>query len=119
MEFAKLKISFQADWIFAAFLNEPTPLALSRKRDAWVFVGAGIVAILMLLVVIISLAIVVKRKKANSVVLPPPTQGILKRDKETSVVTLGIDNTLYTSETEARVIRCSNHLINSTRHPNV
>lgn len=87
-----------------AYLKETQPLALSRKRDALLLVGAAGVA-LILLIVFAGVILAIKKKKSHTAVSAPPTQGILKKDKNgyTPTTPAGFDNTGYTSETEGRV----------------
>lgn len=86
-----------------AYLKETRPLALSRKRDAWLLIGAAGAAIILLTLVIAALVIAANRKRAHSAVAAPPVESILKKDRGYTPTTPGFDNTGYTSETEARV----------------
>ncbi|XP_015117807.1 uncharacterized protein LOC107041671 isoform X2 [Diachasma alloeum] len=84
------------------YLKESRPLALSRRRDAWLLVGAASVALILLLV-LAGIILALKRKKAHSAVSAPPTQSILKKERGGyTPTTPGLDNTGYTSETEGR-----------------
>ncbi|XP_014204494.1 uncharacterized protein LOC106636591 [Copidosoma floridanum] len=85
------------------YLKESHPLALSRKRDAWLLLGATGVGLLLLCAIVLSLLIFTKRKRAQSAVAVPPPRRKLAKDVEGyAPTTPGIDNTAYTSETEAR-----------------
>ncbi|KAF7987481.1 hypothetical protein HCN44_003243 [Aphidius gifuensis] len=84
------------------YLKVTQPLALSRKRDAILLVGAAGVS-LIILIILAAIIIVVKKKKIQSSVSAPPTQSILKKNtSEYTPTTPGFDNTGYTSETEER-----------------
>ncbi|XP_063988047.1 uncharacterized protein LOC135168089 isoform X6 [Diachasmimorpha longicaudata] len=84
------------------YLKESRPLALSRRRDAWLLIGAASVALILLLV-LAGIILALKRKKAHSAVSAPPTQSILKKERVGyTPTTPGLDNTGYTSETEGR-----------------
>lgn len=85
----------------AAYLKESRPLALSRSRDAWLLIGAAGLSFLLLAIVVLSLLLLSKRKRAQSSVLPPPRRRIIRKDEERAAT--GIDNTAYTTDTEARV----------------
>ncbi|XP_015593385.1 uncharacterized protein LOC107266895 isoform X2 [Cephus cinctus] len=84
------------------FLKETLPLALSRKRDIWLLAGAAGAGIILLAFILTGLFVAAKRKRAHSAVSAPPPQSILKKDREYTSTTPGLDNTGYTSETEAR-----------------
>ncbi|XP_043284505.1 uncharacterized protein [Venturia canescens] len=84
------------------YLKETRPLALSRKRDAWLLIGAAGAAIILLTLVIAAVVIAANRKRAHSAVAAPPVESILKKDRGYTPTTPGFDNTGYTSETEAR-----------------
>ncbi|XP_011306474.1 uncharacterized protein [Fopius arisanus] len=84
------------------YLKESRPLALSRRRDAWLLVGAASMALILLLI-LAGIILALKRKKAHSAVSAPPTQSILKKARGGyTPTTPGLDNTGYTSETEGR-----------------
>ena len=100
-----------------AYLKATRPLALSRKRDAYLLMGAAGVAVLLLIIIVVIIILAAKRKRAQSAVAAPPTQSILKKDREYTPTTLGRDNTAYTSETEVRVsIEQSNKSLASFEH---
>ncbi|XP_058798915.1 uncharacterized protein LOC131668611 [Phymastichus coffea] len=85
------------------YLKESRPLALSRKRDAWLLVGAASLGILLVGVIVLGLFVATKRKRAQSAVSAPlPSRRTLVKDEEYAPTTPGFDNTAYTSETEAR-----------------
>ncbi|XP_020707475.2 uncharacterized protein LOC105685007 isoform X1 [Athalia rosae] len=84
------------------YLKESRPLALSRRRDAWVMISAAAAGLMLLIFVIVGLILAAKRKKAHSAVAAPPPQSVLRRQKEYASDTPGLDNTCYTSETEPR-----------------
>lgn len=92
--------------LIAAYLKESRPLALSRKRDAWLLAGAAGAGLLLLAFVMLGLLIFTKRKRAQSAVAAPP---VLQRPKDEESVPsqlggeTGQDNAAYVSETEGRV----------------
>ena len=90
-------------FVLSAYLKASLPLALSRKRDVYLLVGAAASAILLLAIVIVIAVIIAKRKMIRSAVSAPPMQSILKKDREYSPTMFGHDNTAYTSENELRV----------------
>ncbi|XP_046748094.1 uncharacterized protein LOC124412347 isoform X2 [Diprion similis] len=98
------------------YLKETRPLALSRRRDAWVLIGAAAAALMILVVVFIGLIFLAKRKRAQSAVAAPPPQSILKRQNDYASDTPGLDNTGYTSETEQRTEGTSQRLSAGSRH---
>ncbi|XP_015509757.2 uncharacterized protein LOC107216933 isoform X1 [Neodiprion lecontei] len=98
------------------YLKETRPLALSRRRDAWVLIGAAAAALMILIVVFIGLIFLAKRKRAQSAVAAPPPESILKRQTDYVSDTPGLDNTGYTSETEQRTEGTSQRLSAGSRH---
>ncbi|RLU25185.1 hypothetical protein DMN91_003277 [Ooceraea biroi] len=85
------------------YLKESRPLALSRKRDAWLLIGAAGAGIILLILVFAGLIVAAKRKRAHSAVVAPPNKSILKKEREYAAATPGIDNTGFsTSETEIK-----------------
>lgn len=88
-----------------AYLKESRPLALSRKRDAWLLIGAASAGVILLLLVFVGLLVAAKRKRAHSAVVAPPNKkSILKKEREYVTATPGLDNTGFsTSETEIKV----------------
>ncbi|EFN88575.1 hypothetical protein EAI_12016 [Harpegnathos saltator] len=85
------------------YLKESRPLALSRKRDAWLLIGAASAGVVLLIVVLTSLILAAKKKRAHSAVVGPPNKSILKKDREYAAATPGLDNAAFsTSETEVK-----------------
>ncbi|KAG7206061.1 hypothetical protein KM043_003459 [Ampulex compressa] len=85
------------------YLKESRPLALSRKRDAWLLIGAASAGILLLVLVVVGLILAAKRKRALSAVVAPPNRSILKKEREYVPTTPALDNAAFsTSETEAK-----------------
>ncbi|XP_031782048.1 uncharacterized protein LOC100679650 isoform X2 [Nasonia vitripennis] len=87
------------------YLKESRPLALSRRRDAWLLLGAAGAGLVLLAVLVLGLLLLSKRKRAQSAVSAPPLPDrrvLAGKDEEYAPTTPGgIDNTAYTSETEA------------------
>jgi len=92
-----------------AYLKESRPLALSRRRDAWLLIGAAGAGVVLLIFVLVGLILAAKRKRAHSAVVAPPNKSILKKEREyTATATSGLDNTAFsTSETEIKVGMCN------------
>ncbi|EGI66030.1 PREDICTED: uncharacterized protein LOC105145483 [Acromyrmex echinatior] len=85
------------------YLKESRPLALSRRRDAWLLIGAAGAGIVLLIFVLVGLILAAKRKRAHSAVVAPPNKSILKKEREYATATSGLDNTAFsTSETEIK-----------------
>lgn len=89
---------------FVAYLKESRPLALSRKRDAWLLIGAASAGVVLLIMVLVGLILAAKRKRAHSAVVAPPNRSILKKEREYAAATPGLDNAAFSaSETEIKV----------------
>lgn len=89
---------------FVAYLKESRPLALSRKRDAWLLIGAASAGVVLLIMVLTGLILAAKRKRAHSAVVAPPNRSILKKEREYVAASSGLDNAAFsTSETEIKV----------------
>ncbi|KYQ49782.1 hypothetical protein ALC60_11130 [Trachymyrmex zeteki] len=85
------------------YLKESIPLALSRRRDAWLLIGAAGAGVVLLIIVLVGLILAAKRKRAHSAVVAPPNKSILKKEREYGTATSGFDNTAFsTSETEIK-----------------
>ncbi|EFN74071.1 hypothetical protein EAG_04457 [Camponotus floridanus] len=85
------------------YLKESRPLALSRKRDAWLLIGAASAGVVLLILVLTGLILAAKRKRAHSAVVAPPNKSILKKEREYTTTTPGLDNAAFsTSETEIK-----------------
>ncbi|XP_029171571.1 LOW QUALITY PROTEIN: uncharacterized protein LOC114940931 [Nylanderia fulva] len=85
------------------YLKESRPLALSRKRDAWLLIGAASAGVVLLILVLTGLIVAAKRKRAHSAVVAPPNRSILKKEREYASTTPGLDNAAFsTSETEIK-----------------
>ncbi|XP_035741773.1 uncharacterized protein LOC118450252 [Vespa mandarinia] len=86
------------------YLKETRPLALSRKRDVWLLVGAAGAAIILLVLLFIGLVLIAKRKRAHSAVVPPPNKSILKKERDYVLPTSGLDNTAFlTPDSEGKI----------------
>lgn len=89
---------------FVAYLKESRPLALSRRRDTWLLIGAASAGVVLLIFVFTGLILAAKRKRAQSAVVAPPNRSILKKEREYAAATSGLDNAAFsTSETEIKV----------------
>ncbi|XP_071570531.1 uncharacterized protein [Temnothorax nylanderi] len=85
------------------YLKESRPLALSRRRDAWLLIGAAGAGVVLLILVLTGLILAAKRKRAHSAVVAPPNKSILKKEREYAATTSGLDNAAFsTSETEVK-----------------
>ncbi|XP_072750702.1 uncharacterized protein [Anoplolepis gracilipes] len=85
------------------YLKESRPLALSRKRDAWLLIGAASAGVVLLILVLTGLILAAKRKRAHSAAVAPPNRSILKKEREYATTTPGLDNAAFsTSETEIK-----------------
>ncbi|XP_050457989.1 uncharacterized protein LOC126854883 isoform X2 [Cataglyphis hispanica] len=86
------------------YLKESRPLALSRKRDAWLLlIGAVSAGVILLIFVLIGLILAAKKKRAHSAAVAPPNRSILKKEREYAATTPGLDNAAFsTSETEIK-----------------
>ncbi|KAK9299649.1 hypothetical protein QLX08_007441 [Tetragonisca angustula] len=85
------------------YLKETRPLALSRKRDAWLLIGAASAGFILLALVVAGLILVAKRKRAHSAVAAPPSHHILRKKQEYIQATAGVDNNACsTSEMEIK-----------------
>lgn len=99
-----------------AYLKESIPLALSRRRDAWLLIGAAGAGVVLLIIVLVGLILAAKRKRAHSAVVAPPNKSILKKEREYGTATSGFDNTAFsTSETEIKVGMCNTVFMYYTR----
>lgn len=91
-------------------MKESRPLALSRKRDAWLLIGAASAGVVLLILVLTGLILAAKRKRAHSAAVAPPNKSILKKEREYATGTPGLDNAAFsTSETEVKV--CTRNII--------
>ncbi|XP_011162628.2 uncharacterized protein LOC105197781 isoform X2 [Solenopsis invicta] len=85
------------------YLKESRPLALSRRRDAWLLIGAAGAGVVLLIFVFIGLILAAKRKRAHSAVVAPPNKSILKKEREYASTASGLDNAAFSaSETEIK-----------------
>ncbi|XP_017756666.1 PREDICTED: uncharacterized protein LOC108548307 isoform X2 [Eufriesea mexicana] len=85
------------------YLKETRPLALSRKRDAWLLIGAASAGFILLALVVLGLILAAKRKRAHSAVAAPPSHHTLKKNREYIQATAGLDNNACsTSEMEIK-----------------
>ncbi|XP_012534306.1 uncharacterized protein LOC105835502 isoform X3 [Monomorium pharaonis] len=85
------------------YLKESRPLALSRRRDAWLLIGAASAGVVMLIFVLAGLILAAKRKRAHSAAVAPPNKSILKKEREHASAMSGLDNAAFsTSETEIK-----------------
>lgn len=99
-------MSIRNYFIFVAYLKESRPLALSRKRDAWLLlIGAVSAGVILLIFVLTGLILAAKKKRAHSAAVAPPNRSILKKEREYTATTPGLDNAAFsTSETEIKVL---------------
>ncbi|CAL7941770.1 unnamed protein product [Xylocopa violacea] len=79
------------------YLRETRPLALSRKRDAWLLIGAASAGFILLALVVVGLVLAAKRKRAHSAVAAPPSQHILKKKREYAQAAAGLDNNAFSA----------------------
>ncbi|CAK9821273.1 hypothetical protein ANTRET_LOCUS36 [Anthophora retusa] len=84
------------------YLKETRPLALSRKRDAWLLIGAASAGFILLALVLAGLILAAKRKRAHSAVAAPPSHNILQKKREYIRTTASLDNAFSTSEMEIK-----------------
>ncbi|XP_017877266.1 uncharacterized protein LOC108623338 [Ceratina calcarata] len=85
------------------YLKETRPLALSRKRDAWLLIGAASVGFILLAFIVLGLIVAAKRKRSHSAVAAPPSQHTLKKNREYIQATGGLDNNAFsTSELDIK-----------------
>ncbi|XP_076627643.1 uncharacterized protein LOC143344913 [Colletes latitarsis] len=85
------------------YLKESRPLALSRKRDAWLLVGAASAGFVLLAFVLVGLIFTARKKRSHSTVTPPPHRNILKKKQYYVSALTGPDNTAFsTSEMEIK-----------------
>ncbi|XP_043667090.1 uncharacterized protein LOC122628661 isoform X1 [Vespula pensylvanica] len=86
------------------YLKETRPLALSRKRDVWLLVGAAGAAVILLVLLLTGLVLIAKRKRAHSAVVPPPNKSILKKERDYVLPSSGLDNTAFlTPDSEGKI----------------
>lgn len=80
-------------------------MALSRRRDAWLLIGAAGAGVVLLIFILTGLILAAKRKRAHSAVVAPPNKSILKKEPREYATTMsGLDNAAFsTSETEIKV----------------
>ncbi|CAK9813164.1 hypothetical protein ANTPLA_LOCUS7718 [Anthophora plagiata] len=84
------------------YLKETRPLALSRKRDAWLLIGAASAGFILLALVLAGLILAAKRKRAHSAVAAPPSHNILQKKRKYIQTTASLDNAFSTSEMEIK-----------------
>ncbi|XP_029039186.1 uncharacterized protein LOC114874237 isoform X4 [Osmia bicornis bicornis] len=84
------------------YLKETQPLALSRRRDAWLLIGAASAGFILLALIVAGLIFAAKRKRAHSAVAAPPTHHLLKKKRDYIQATADLDNAFSTSEVEAK-----------------
>ncbi|XP_043598516.1 uncharacterized protein LOC122574688 isoform X1 [Bombus pyrosoma] len=85
------------------YLKETRPLALSRKRDAWLLIGAASAGFILLALVVTGLVLAAKRKRAHSAVAAPPSHHVLRKKQEYIQAAAGLDNNACsTSEMEIK-----------------
>ncbi|XP_015428515.1 PREDICTED: uncharacterized protein LOC107185360 [Dufourea novaeangliae] len=83
------------------YLKESRPLALSRKRDAWLLIGAASAGFILLAFMIAGLVFTAKRKRSQSSVAAPPNRSILKKKQDHVTTPGGRDNAAF-SEMEIK-----------------
>lgn len=86
-----------------AYLNTTKPLALSRKRDAFVLTGAAGISILLLIVIIIIFIPILKKNGAQNTVASGLNQDHTSKNIESISKVHDHDNITCTSETERGV----------------
>ncbi|XP_076684315.1 uncharacterized protein LOC143377172 isoform X3 [Andrena cerasifolii] len=86
------------------YLKESQPLALSRKRDAWLLVGAAGAGFILLAFILAGLIFTAKRKRAHSAVAAPLNRSILKKKQD--YASAGPDNVAFS--TSQREIKTQN-----------
>lgn len=86
-----------------AYLKETHPLALSRKRDVWLLIGAASAGFILLALVVLGLILAAKRKRTLSAVAAPPSQNVSKKKREYVHASAGLDNAFSTPEMEVKV----------------
>ncbi|XP_011503575.1 PREDICTED: uncharacterized protein LOC105366735 [Ceratosolen solmsi marchali] len=84
------------------YLKESRPLALSKKRDALLLVGATSLGVFLLLIIVFGLFVLTKHKHAKDSGVIQPNHKILIKDEEYAPMTSDVDNTAYIAETERR-----------------
>lgn len=78
-------------------------MALSRKRDAWLLIGAASAGFILLALILGALIFMAKRKRAHSAISVPPSRSILKK-KQDILQESGPDNVTFpASQIEAKV----------------
>ncbi|KAI4494417.1 hypothetical protein M0802_008909 [Mischocyttarus mexicanus] len=87
------------------YIKETRPLALSRKRDVWLLVGAAGAAVILLVLLLTGLVLIAKKKRAaHSAVVAPPNKSILKKERDYVLASSGIDNTTFlTPDSEGKI----------------
>ncbi|XP_076647252.1 uncharacterized protein LOC143355919 [Halictus rubicundus] len=85
------------------YLKESRPLALSRKRDAWLLIGAASAGFVLLAILLVGLICTAKRKRSHSAVAAPPNRSILRKKPDHIFTAGGYDNGVFsTSEIEVK-----------------
>nr|XP_033333535.1 uncharacterized protein LOC117224597 [Megalopta genalis] len=85
------------------YLKETRPLALSRKRDAWLLIGAASAGFVLLSILLVGLIFTAKRKRSHSAVAAPPNRSILRKKPDYVSTTNGRDNGVFsTSEIDVK-----------------
>nr|XP_031828687.1 uncharacterized protein LOC116425305 [Nomia melanderi] len=85
------------------YLKESRPLALSRKRDAWLLIGAASAGFILLAVILVGLIFTAKRKRSHSAIVAPPNRSILRKKPDYVSTSSGRDNTVFsTSEIDIK-----------------
>ncbi|XP_076296942.1 uncharacterized protein LOC143217070 [Lasioglossum baleicum] len=79
------------------YLKESRPLALSRKRDAWLLIGAASAGFILLIILLVGLICTAKRKRSHSAVAAPPNRSILRKKPDHILTTGGRDNGVFSS----------------------
>lgn len=90
-----------------AYLRESRPLALSRKRDAWLLVGAASAGFVLLAFVLVGLIFTARKKKLHSTVVNgPPNPSTLKKKQYYAPASTSPDNAAF-STSKMKIKVCS------------
>ncbi|XP_076176292.1 uncharacterized protein LOC143151238 isoform X2 [Ptiloglossa arizonensis] len=80
------------------YLRESRPLALSRKRDAWLLVGAASAGFVLLAFVLVGLIFTARKKKLHSTVVNgPPNPSTLKKKQYYAPASTSPDNAAFST----------------------
>ncbi|XP_053971084.1 uncharacterized protein LOC128872433 [Hylaeus volcanicus] len=98
------------------YIKESRPLALSRKRDAWLLVGAASAGFVLLAFVLAVLIFTTRKKRSHGAVTAPPNHGLLKKRQYYVPKLAGSSNTaLSTPEMEIKTNDSEKHTLESVQ----